>query len=137
MSRILEAFEKEQKKRKAPTFRVGDTIDVHVRIVEGDKTRVQIFSGTVIGRRGAGSRETFTVRRIVSGEGVERIFPTFSPWIEEIKVRRQGKVRRAKLTYLRERVGKSTKVKERMSFDHKGELKTDARAEDSEPATVR
>jgi large subunit ribosomal protein L19 len=119
MSRLLDKFEQEQAKRQVPAFRIGDTVDVHVRIVEGDKTRIQIFSGTVIGRRGAKSRETFTVRRIVSGEGVERIFPVYSPWIEDIRVRRQGRVRRAKLHYLRARVGKATKVRELMNFEMK------------------
>lgn len=108
----LEEFEKAQLKETLPEFKVGDTVDVHVRIVEGDKTRIQIFTGTVIGRKGTKNREAFTVRRIVAGEGVERVFPLHSPWIEAIEVRRHGKVRRAKLYYLRDRVGKATKVKE-------------------------
>ncbi len=113
MSKLLEEFEKAQLK-EVPTFQVGDTVDVHVRIVEGNKQRIQVFTGTVISRKGPLNREHFTVRRLVAGEGVERVFPIHSPWIEEIKVRRPGKVRRAKLYYLRDRVGKATKVKERM-----------------------
>ena len=112
MKKLIE-FEKKQLK-KIPPFEIGDTVDVHVRIQEGDKTRVQIFSGTVIGRKGSSIRESFTVRRIVAGEGVERVFPLHSPWIENIKVKRHGRVRRAKLYYLRDRVGKATKVKEKM-----------------------
>ncbi len=93
--------------RKDPLpFNVGDTVRVHTRVVEGDKERIQVFSGVVIGRRGHGINETFTVRRISYGEGVERVFPVHSPRIEKIEVERRGKVRRAKLTYLRQRVGK-------------------------------
>lgn len=95
------------------TFEIGDTVDVHCRILEGTKERVQIFSGTVIARRGAGTREMFTVRRIVGGEGVERIFPVNSPKIAKLEVVRHGRVRRAKLYYLRKRVGKATKLVER------------------------
>lgn len=94
-------------------FDVGDTVDVHCRILEGNKERIQVFTGIVIGRRGAGMRETFTVRRIVSGEGVERIFPVNSPKIAKLEVVRHGKTRRAKLYYLRKRVGKSTRLVER------------------------
>ena len=113
----LEEFEKAQLKKGRFEFNVGDTVDVHVRIVEGDKQRVQVFNGTVISRRGTANRECFTVRRIVAGEGVERVFPLHSPWIEAIKVKRRGKARRAKLYYLRDRVGKGTKVKELMVFE--------------------
>ncbi len=116
---MLQDFEKKQLKTVVPDFKVGDTVDVHVRIVEGDKQRIQIFTGTVIARKGTSNREAFTVRRIVASEGVERVFPLHSPWIEDIKVRRHGKVRRAKLYYLRGRVGKATKVKERMLFERK------------------
>ena len=98
-----------------PKFDVGDTVDVHVRILEGTKERVQLFSGTVIARRGEGGREMFTVRRIVQGEGVERIFPVVSPKIAKVEVKRGGQSRRAKLYYLRDRVGKATKLKERKS----------------------
>jgi len=94
-------------------FEIGDQVDVHLRIMEGEKERIQVYSGTVIARRGGGSRATFTVRRIVQGEGVERIFPLHSPRIAAVEVKRSGRVRRAKLYYLRERVGKSTKLRER------------------------
>jgi len=93
-------------------FQVGDTIDVHIRIKEGDRERVQIFSGTVLGRRGRGTSEMFTVRRIVADEGVERTWPLWCPSIAKIEVKRRGKVRRAKLYYLRGRKGKATRIKE-------------------------
>lgn len=93
--------------RKDPLkFNVGDSVRVHTKVIEGDKERIQVFSGVVIGRRGHGINETFTVRRISFGEGVERVFPVHSPRIEKIEVERRGQVRRAKLTYLRKRVGK-------------------------------
>jgi large subunit ribosomal protein L19 len=95
------------------TFAIGDTVDVHTRILEGDKERIQIFNGVVIARRGSGTRENFTVRRIVAGEGVERTFPLHSPKIARLEVRRHGKVRRAKLFYLRDRLGKATRLSER------------------------
>jgi large subunit ribosomal protein L19 len=95
-----------------PDFHIGDTVDVGVNIVEGDKTRVQVFTGIAIGRRGGGVTQTFTVRRIVAGEGVERTFPLHSPSIAFIRVVRTGKVRRAKLLYLRDRVGKATRLEE-------------------------
>ncbi len=111
-------------RKDLPPFNVGDTVDVGVRIREvteksgksggiEEKERVQVFNGTVIGRQGAGHRETFTVRRIVAGEGVERTFPLHSPRIAHVEVKRLGRVRRAKLYYLRDRVGKATKVEER------------------------
>ena len=103
----------EQIERKVEEFRVGDQVDVHQRILEGDKERAQVFSGVVISRRGEGMREMFTVRRIVQGEGVERTFPIFSPKIAKIEVKRTGVVRRAKLYYLRDRVGKATRLRER------------------------
>ena len=96
-------------------FDVGDTVDVHTRILEGDKDRVQVFTGIVIARRGGGTRETLTVRRSVSGEGGERIFPVHSPKIAKLEVKRHGKVRRSKLFYLRERVGKKTRLTERQA----------------------
>jgi large subunit ribosomal protein L19 len=111
--RTLDPVEKEFLKSGAGRFDVGDTVDVHVKIVEGDKERIQIFTGIVIARRHQGLSETFTVRRIVQGEGVERIFPLHSPRVATIEVKKQGKVRRAKLHYLRERIGRSTKVEER------------------------
>lgn len=99
-------------KNDIPDFRIGDTVNVSVRIVEGEKERIQVFSGVVIGRRGSGISENFTVRRIVNNEGVERTFPLNSPKVASIEVVRGGKVRRAKLYYLRDRQGKSTRLKE-------------------------
>src|SRR5438093_4642355 len=110
---ILKLVEKTSLKAEAPKFAVGDTVDVHTRILEGEDERIQIFSGTVIGRSGSGSREMFTVRRIVAGEGVERKFPLHSPKIAKIDVKRSGVTRRAKLYYLRDRVGKSVRLRER------------------------
>ena len=112
-NRILENIEKPHLKADAPQFTVGDTVDVHTRIVEGDKERVQVFSGTVIMRRGRGINETFTVRRIVNNEGVERIFPVHSPFIAKLVVKRGGESRRAKLFYLRDRVGKAVRLVEK------------------------
>src|SRR5438552_12830854 len=109
----LNLVEKSSLKAEVPQFAVGDTVDVHTRILEGEDERIQIFSGTVIGRSGSGSREMFTVRRIVAGEGVERKFPLHSPKIAKIEVKRSGVTRRAKLYYLRERVGKSVRLRER------------------------
>ncbi|MBK8208445.1 MAG: 50S ribosomal protein L19 [Planctomycetes bacterium] len=109
-------------KTDIPVFHVGDTLDVHVRIKEGDKERTQLFSGVCIARKGGGLRETFTVRRIVEGEGVERIFPLHSPNVSKIEVKRAGEVRRAKLYYLRDRVGKATRIKERVDADHLGQI---------------
>jgi large subunit ribosomal protein L19 len=105
--------EEGQLKKDAPDFTIGDLVDVHQRILEGQKERIQVFSGTVISRRGEGMREMFTVRRLVQGEGVERIFPLHSPKIAKVEVKRTGRVRRAKLYYLRERVGKATRLRER------------------------
>jgi large subunit ribosomal protein L19 len=96
-----------------PEFQAGDTVRVHVRVVEGNKQRIQVFQGVVIARRGGGTRETFTVRKISGGIGVERIFPLHSPVIEKIELRRRGKVRRAKLYYLRELRGKAARIEER------------------------
>jgi large subunit ribosomal protein L19 len=112
-NRLLSLAEAPSIKGEVTDFTVGDQVDVHQRILEGQKERVQIFSGVVIGRRGEGTREMFTVRRIVQGEGVERIFPLHSPKIAKIDVKRTGKVRRAKLYYLRDRVGKATRLRER------------------------
>ncbi len=110
---ILKLVEKSSLKGEIPQFAVGDTVDVHTRILEGEDERIQIFSGTVIGRSGSGSREMFTVRRIVAGEGVERKFPLHSPKVAKIEVKRSGVTRRAKLYYLRERVGKAVRLRER------------------------
>ena len=113
MNRIIDAIEKEQFKTQVPTFRVGDSVRVHTRVVEGDKERIQIFAGIVIGRKGRGLNETFTVRRISYGEGVERVFPMHSPRIAKVEVEKQGHIRRAKLNYLRTRKGKeATAVRE-------------------------
>ncbi len=109
----IKKLEMECLKDDIPEFNVGDSLDVHVRIVEGEKERIQVFKGTCIGRKGSGVHETFTVRRIVAGEGVERVFPLHSPKVASITVSRPGKVRRAKLYYLRDRIGKATRVKER------------------------
>jgi large subunit ribosomal protein L19 len=110
---ILALVEKSSLKAQPPQFKVGDEVDVHTRILEGEKERIQIFNGTVIARSGAGSREMFTVRRIVQGEGVERKFPLNSPKIANIIVKRSSVVRRAKLYFLRDRVGKAVKLRER------------------------
>ena len=110
---LLDSVEKKNLKSDIPRFEIGDTVDVHCRIKEGDKTRIQIFSGTVIARSGRGMNQTFTVRRIVEDEGVERTFPINSPNIVNIKSVRSGKTRRAKLYYLRERSGKSVKLSEK------------------------
>ena len=103
---LLNKNESEQLRKDPLEFNVGDTVKVHTKVVEGEKERIQVFAGLVIGRRGHGINETFTVRRISYGEGVERVFPINSPRIEKVVVDRQGNVRRAKLTYLRERIGK-------------------------------
>jgi large subunit ribosomal protein L19 len=110
---ILALVEKSSLKTEIPQFGVGDEVDVHTRILEGEKERIQIFNGTVIAKSGSGSREMFTVRRIVQGEGVERKFPLHSPKIAKVVVKRASVVRRAKLYFLRERVGKAVKLRER------------------------
>jgi large subunit ribosomal protein L19 len=112
MHSAVREIEKEALKDKIPDFRVGDTVRVEVEIVEGDRTRTQPFEGVVIARKGAGPRETFTLRRIASGVGVERTFPLHSPRVATLKVVRRGKVRRSKLYYLRRKVGKKARVKE-------------------------
>src|SRR5918912_1936528 len=112
---LMELVEQSSMKPTVPHFEIGDTVDVHVRILEGEKERVQIFNGVVIARSGTKTREMFVVRRIVQGEGVERKFPIHSPRIADIVVKRSGKVRRAKLYYLRQRSGKSVRLKERFS----------------------
>jgi large subunit ribosomal protein L19 len=111
---LFDKIESEQFRKTPLVFSVGDTVRVHTKVVEGDKERIQVFTGLVIGRRGRGLNSTFTVRRISYGEGVERVFPVNSPLIEKVEIERRGKVRRAKLTYLRKRIGKSaTLVKEK------------------------
>lgn len=117
---IIDKIESEQFRKSPLDFAVGDTVRVHTKVVEGDKERIQVFSGLVIGRRGRGLKSTFTVRRISYGEGVERIFPVHSPRVEKVEVERRGAVRRAKLTYLRNRLGKSaTSVKEKETRNKK------------------
>src|SRR6476660_9212862 len=118
-------------KKDVPEFTVGDTVDVHLRILDGDKERIQVFGGVVISMRGEGMRESFTVRRIVQSEGVERTFPVNSPKIAKIEVKRTGAVRRAKLYYLRKRVGKATRLRERV----KGKSGSEGK-ETSAPATT-
>lgn len=111
--KLLASVEASSLKSEVPSFEIGDTVDVHTRILEGEKERVQIFNGVVIAKSGTGSREMFTVRRIVAGEGVERKFPLHSPKIATIEVKRSGVSRRAKLYYLRDRSGKSTRLREK------------------------
>src|SRR5882724_4087026 len=111
---LQDKIEAEQYRKEAHPFAVGDSVRVHTKVVEGDKERIQIFAGVVIGRRGRGLNSSFTVRRISYGEGVERVFPVHSPRVEKVEVERKGNVRRAKLTYLRQRLGKgATLVKEK------------------------
>ena len=112
-SALLDLVEQSSMKEAPPHFEIGDTVDVHLKILEGNKERVQVFTGVVIAMSGKGSKEMFTVRRIVAGEGVERKFPLHSPKIEKVEVKRSGVVRRAKLYYLRDRVGKAVRLKER------------------------
>jgi len=113
MNNIIKSIEEAQLNTSRPEFRVGDTVKVHLRIVEGKRERIQIFEGLVMKRQGGGVRETFTVRKISSGIGVEKTLPLHSPKVEKIEVVRLGKVRRAKINYIRDRVGKAAKVKER------------------------
>ncbi len=112
MNPIIAELEKEQSKKSIDDFTVGDTVDVHVRIIEGEKERIQIFNGVVIAKNKGGINENFTVRRLVQGEGVERVFPIHAPRVEKVEVKRRGRTKRAKLYYLRDRVGKATRLKE-------------------------
>lgn len=112
---ILRAIEAEQIKSDLPDFGPGDTVKVHIKVTEGKRERIQIFEGVIIKRQGGGIRETFTVRKISFGVGVEKTFPVHSPMLEKIEVTRRGKVRRAKINYLRDRVGKAARIKERRS----------------------
>lgn len=114
MHPIIRQLETEFLRKVLPRFDIGDTLEVHVKIVEGDRERIQVYTGIVIARKGSGSRASFTVRRIVQGEGVERVFPLHSPKVADIVVKKKGDVRRAKLYYLRGRVGKGTKVREKV-----------------------
>ena len=113
---IMKLVDQDSLRESPPEFEIGDTVDVHCLIHEGEKTRTQVFSGTVIARSGGGASEMFTVRRIVAGEGVERKFPVHSPRIAKVDVKRSAVVRRAKLYYLRDRVGKAAKVREKREF---------------------
>jgi large subunit ribosomal protein L19 len=127
-NQILEKVAESSLKKDPPKFLVGDTVDVHTRIIEGEKERIQVFGGIVIMKKGCGINETFTVRRIVNNEGVERIFPLHSPFISKVVVKRGGEVRRAKLFYLRNRVGKATRLVEKRKTK-KGEADTEAKGE--------
>jgi large subunit ribosomal protein L19 len=113
MNDIIKAVEKEQLKTDIPVMKIGDTLKVHVKVIEGTRERIQIFEGYLIARKGGGLSETITVRRVSYGIGVERVFPVHSPRIAKIEVVRSGRVRRAKLYYLRDRVGKSARIKEK------------------------
>ena len=117
--KLMQLVEKSSLKEAKPGFAIGDTVDVHCRILEGDKERIQIFNGVVIARACSGTRETFTVRRIVQGEGVERKFPVHSPRIAKVVVQRSAVVRRAKLYFLRDRVGKAVRLRERRPEEKK------------------
>ena len=121
---MVELIEKENMKKKIPTFQVGDVVDVHVKTVEGEKERIQIFNGIVIAKKGSGVRETFTVRRIVQGGGVERVFPIHSPNVKDIKVKKSYKIRRAKLYYLRDKSGKAARLKEKFTGKKKDKKTT-------------
>ncbi|HIV52843.1 MAG TPA: 50S ribosomal protein L19 [Candidatus Mediterraneibacter norwichensis] len=112
MNEIIKKIEAEQLKENVPEFHVGDTVRVHAKIKEGNRERIQVFEGTVLKKQGGGSRATFTVRKTSNGIGVEKTWPIHSPHVEKVEVVRRGKVRRAKLNYLRNRVGKAAKVKE-------------------------
>ena len=131
-NKILEEVEQAYLKKDIPQFAVGDTVDVHTRIVEGEKERIQVFSGTVIMKKGRGINETFTVRRIVNNEGVERIFPIHSPFIAKVVVKRSGETRRAKLFYLRQRVGKAVRLTEQRKVV-KGTEAPAAKREEEQP----
>ena len=139
---LLDKIESEQYRKNPVDFGVGDSVKVHTKVVEGDKERIQIFSGVVIGRRGHGLNSTFTVRRISYGEGVERVFPVHSPRVDKVEVERKGSVRRAKLTYLRKRVGKgATMVKEKEGQTEAAEAKAAAKSKkkaekEAAPATA-
>lgn len=113
---VIQKIEKGQLKKDIPNFRIGDTIRVHTRIIEGQKERIQIFTGTVIARKGLGLSETFSLHRVAYGEGMERVFPLHSPRIAKIEVVKEGHVRRAKLYYLRGTSGKASKIKGRIGF---------------------
>ena len=132
---LLDKIESEQYRKNALDFSVGDSVKVHTKVVEGDKERIQVFAGVVIGRRGHGMNATFTVRRISYGEGVERIFPIHSPRVDKVEVERKGSVRRAKLTYLRKRLGKgATLVREKEGKTEAAAAKASAKKAEAAPA---
>jgi len=131
--RTLDAIEKDWHRKKPVKFDVGDSVEVHVRIIEGDRERIQIFAGVVIAKRHEGLSETFTVRRMVQGEGVERIFPVNSPRVVDIIVKKKGNVRRAKLHYLRDRVGRGTRVEEKLGALEKEQAAAPKKAEEPKP----
>lgn len=124
-SAIIQKLEKQQKRKDVPDFRIGDTVRVHTRIIEGDKERIQVYTGTVIARKGTGLSETFSVHRVAYGEGMERVFPLHSPRVAKIEVLKHGRVRRAKLYYLRGTSGKKAKVQSqiggRKAYEVEGE----------------
>jgi large subunit ribosomal protein L19 len=134
VSNVIDLLQAEARKEKVPTLTPGDTVKVHARVVEGNRERVQIFEGTVIGLRGSGTKETFTVRRIAHGVGVERSFLLHSPRIDRIDVVRHGKVRRAKLYYLRGKIGKSARIREKRQVAGPG-APSDERATPTEEAS--
>ena len=131
--RALDAIEKDWHRKKPAKFDVGDSVDIHVKIIEGDRERIQIFAGVVIAKRHEGLSETFTVRRIVQGEGVERVFPVNSPRVVDIVVKKKGNVRRAKLHYLRDRVGRGTRIEEKLGAMEKEQAATAAAKKAEEP----
>jgi large subunit ribosomal protein L19 len=131
--RALDAIEKDWQRKKPVKFDVGDSVEVHVRIVEGERERIQIFSGVVIAKRHEGLSETFTVRRIVQGEGVERVFPVNSPRVVDVVVKKKGNVRRAKLHYLRGRVGRGTRIEEKLGALEKEQAAAPAPKKAEEP----
>ncbi len=132
MNRVVKAVGDSQMKTERPEFGVGDTVDVHVRIKEGERERIQVFNGTVLARRGSGVNEAFTVRHLFQGEGVERVFPFHCPSVEKVEVKRKAKIRRAKLYYLRDRTGRATRLAEKRTTGAKTAKKAPATEKDSE-----
>jgi large subunit ribosomal protein L19 len=128
MNRVVKAVGDSQMKTERPEFGIGDTVDVYVRIKEGERERVQVFNGTVIARRGNGVNESFTVRHLFQGEGVERVFPVHCPSVEKVEVKRKGKIRRAKLYFLRDRTGRATRLAEKRTTGAKTTKKAQAQA---------
>ena len=123
--KLIDIVEREHLKKRPPEFQVGDTVDVHIRIIEGEKERVQVFNGVVIARKAGGVNAMFTVRRIVANEGVERVFMLHSPLVVKVEVKRHGKVRRAKLYFLRDRVGKARRLREKRRQSTKSAARSD------------